>query len=293
MNLRPFLLFLLLLGNGAAAQTGYRIKATIKPYRSGYLYLAYHYGTKQYLIDSAKLNENSEAVFTGTEKLAGGVYMIAFPQKNNWIECMVDKQQHFELSADTSNLFNTIRFTGSTDNALFAEYQQQSYKLGSEIAALQKKLTGATTADAESIRRTMQQKNRELQDYREQFIVKHPQHLLSAIFRVLREPEVPPADKHPGARYDSMFAYQYYKQHYWDGVSFADERLVRTPVFQPKFDRYFAQVLPQHPDTLKAAADDILAASTGPEMFKFVLSSLTDKYVNPSYMGQDAVFVHL
>jgi thiol-disulfide isomerase/thioredoxin len=29
------------------------------------------------------------------------------------------------------------------------------------------------------------------------------------------------------------------------------------------------------------------------EMFKFILSSLTEKYINPKYMGQDAVFVHL
>ena len=28
-------------------------------------------------------------------------------------------------------------------------------------------------------------------------------------------------------------------------------------------------------------------------MFKFLLSTFTDKYVNPTYMGQDAVFVHL
>lgn len=293
MNLRP-LLWLLMFGTlGASAQTGYRIKATIKPFRSGYLYLAYHYGAKQYLIDSAKINERSEAVFIGKEKLPGGVYMVAFPQKNNWIECMVDKEQQFELTADTTDLFGSIRFTGSADNALFADYQQQSYKLGSELTAMQKKLSTASPAEAETLRAGMQQKSKQLQDYREQFIARHPQHLLSAIFRVLREPEVPPADKHPKGRYDSMFAYQYYKQHYWDGVSFADERLVRTPVFQPKFDRYFTQVLPQHPDSLKAAADDILAASTGPEMFKFVLSNLTDKYVNPNYMGQDAVFVHL
>jgi thiol-disulfide isomerase/thioredoxin len=29
------------------------------------------------------------------------------------------------------------------------------------------------------------------------------------------------------------------------------------------------------------------------EMFKFILSSLAEKYVNPKYMGQDAIFVHL
>jgi thiol-disulfide isomerase/thioredoxin len=294
MNLKATLILWLCIGLQAGAQTGYRIKATIRPFKSGNLYLAYHYGTKQYLLDSATLNDKSEAVFLGKEKLAGGVYMIVFPQKNNWIECIVDQQQQFEVLADTTNLFGSIRFTGSSDNTLFAEYQQQSYQLGTEISALQKKLTGASPAEAGEVRKSIDAKSRAMQDYREQFLTKHPKHLLSAIFRTLREPVVPPANQHPGGRYDSMYAYQYYKQHYWDGVSFADDRLVRTPVFQPKFDRYFTQVLPQQPDSLKAAADEILkAAETAPEMFKFVLSNLTDKYVNPSYMGQDAVFVHL
>jgi thiol-disulfide isomerase/thioredoxin len=59
-------------------------------------------------------------------------------------------------------------------------------------------------------------------------------------------------------------------------------------------DRYFNDVLPQHPDSLKLAAGEIIDASrTNPEMFKFILSTLTDKYVNPKFMGQDAVFVYL
>ncbi len=293
MNLKPVVLFLLL-SLQAGAQSPYRIKVTLKPLTRGYLYLAHHYGNKQYLIDSAKLNEKSEAVFAGKEKLPGGVYLVAFPQKNNWIECIVDKQQQFEIIADTSDLFSTIRFSGSEDNILFAEYQQKSYRLGADLGAMQKNLASASPAEAEKIKAAMQEKSNQLQQYREQFLTRYPDHLLSAIFRVLREPVVPPADKHPGGRYDSMYAYQYYKNHYWDGVSFADDRLVRTPVFQPKFDRYFTQVLPQHPDSLKAAADQVLQASAkAPEMFKFVLANLTDKYVNPAFMGQDAVFVHL
>jgi len=52
--------------------------------------------------------------------------------------------------------------------------------------------------------------------------------------------------------------------------------------------------LPQQSDSLIRYADKMLSASKpNEEMFKFVLSSLTDKYVNPRYMGQDAVFVHL
>ena len=295
MNLKGFALLLLMISSQVMAQqAAYQIKVTLKPFTSGYLYLAHHFGNKQYLIDSARINEKSEAVFTGKEKLFGGVYMIVFPQKNSWIECLIDKEQQFSVEADTVNLFRSIRFSGSADNALFAEYQQKSYEIGISLTALQKQIAQATPAEAEKLKVAMQEKSKELQKYREDFMQAHPDHMLTAIFNVLKDPTVPPASQHKNGKYDSAYAYQYYKNHYWDNVSFTDERLVRTPVFQPKLERYFNDVLPQHPDSLKQAAGEIIDASrTNPEMFKFLLSTLTDKYVNPTYMGQDAVFVYL
>ena len=220
--------------------------------------------------------------------------MIVFPKKNSWIECLIDKEQRFAVEADTASLFKSTKFIGSADNALFADYQRKSYELGTSMAALQKQIAQANPADAEKLKVTLQDKSRELQQYREDLMKTHPDHLLTAIFNVLKEPVIPPANQHPGGKYDSAYAYQYYKTHFWDGVSFTDERLVRTPVLQPKLDRYFNSVLPQHPDSLKLAAGEILDASrSNPEMFKFLLSTLTDKYVNPAYMGQDAVFVYL
>jgi Domain of unknown function (DUF5106)/Thioredoxin-like len=294
MNLKGLAIILLFVSTHAFAQPAYQIKVTLKPFTSGYLYLAHHFGKKQYLIDSARINEKSEAVFSGKEKLFGGIYMIVFPQKNSWIECIVDKEQQFSILADTANLFTSTQFLGSMDNSLFAEYQKKSYELGTSIASIQKQIAQASPAEAEKLKASIQEKSSQLQQYRENFMKLHPNHLLTAIFYVLKDPVVPPASEHPNGKYDSLYAYQYYKSHYWDNISFTDERLVRTPVFQTKLDRYFNDVLPQYPDSLKLAAGEILDASrSNPEMFKFLLSTLTDKYVNPTYMGQDAVFVYL
>ena len=279
----------------ATAQKAYEIKAKINPYKDGYFFLAYHFGSKQYLIDSAKIGPNGEAIFSGDQKLQGGIYMIVFPQKNGWVECMVDQQQHFTVTADTADLINSLRYEESADNVLFGEYQKKSFEVGKEMASLRAKMTGKPgdpeydAANARSI-----QLGQEMQQYRVSLQKNHPGHLLTAIFGLLQEPEIPTADKHPGGKYDSVFAYQFYKDHYWDGILLTDERLIRTPVLQGRFDRYFDQVLPQMSDSLNRYADQILAGSRpNEEMFKFFLSSLTDKYVNPKYMGQDAVFVHL
>lgn len=277
------------------AQEGYQIKVTLKPFTKGYLYLGHHFGSKQYIIDSVALNTASEAVFSGKEKLQGGVYMVIFPAKNGWFEMLVDKAQHFAVTADTSDIIGKTKFTGSPDNDLFQEYQKTAQQKGKAIYALQNQLKEKPgRADSAKIKAEIIKLNDEMTQYREQIVRAHPNNLLAAIFRVLQEPKVPEASRHPGGKYDSTFAYQYYKQHYWDGVSFTDERLVRTPVFEPKLQRYFNNVLVQQPDTLIKAADKMLDASeSNKEMFKFLLSTLTEKYINPAYMGQDAVFVNL
>lgn len=277
------------------AQSSYEIKANIKPFNKGYLYLAYHFGNKQYLIDSAKIEPSGDAVFSGTKKLQGGVYLVVFPEKNGWVECMVDKELKFSLKADTSNLLQSLRFENSVDNTVFTEYQQTSFEIGTKMNELRKTMTGkAGDPGYDSVNNQIKKMGQSMQDYRNNLQKKYPTSLLTAIFYLLKDPEIPPASQHPKGKYDSVYAYNYYKNHFWDGISFTDERLIRTPVLQGKFDRYYDEVLPQIPDSLITYADKMLQASkANEEMFKFFLSSLTDKYVNPKYMGQDAVFVHL
>lgn len=295
MRIPLLLMICLALSPFADAQKAYEIKASIKPFNKGYLFLAYHFGSKQYLIDSAKIDAAGQAVFTGTKKLQGGVYMIVFPEKNGWIECMLDQQQQFSVFADTSNIVKGLRFEGSADNTLFADYQKKSFDIGTAVGSLRAKAGGAAEDPAtKEAQAQIKQLSLEMQQYRDALQKKNPQHLLSSIFNLLKDPEVPAAAQHPGGKYDSVFAYNFYKDHYWDGISLSDDRLVRTPVLQGRFDKYFDEVLPQAADSLTRYADKMLvAAKPSEEMFKYVLSSLTDKYVNPKFMGQDAVFVHL
>jgi len=293
ITLIPILSLLLL--SAFSQSTGFAIKANIKPFKSGYLYLAYHFGSKQYLIDSAAIDAAGNALFQGDKKLQGGVYMIVYPQKNGWVECIIDQQQQFSVQADTANLVKGLNYTGSTDNQLFGNYQKKSFETGNAVNTLRKEMTGKPGEPAyDSANARIRRLSIDMQQYRDILQKNNPKHLLSSIFNLLKDPAVPTADKHPGGKFDSVFAYNYYRDHFWDGISFTDERLIRTPVLQGRFDRYYDEVLPQQSDSLIRFADKMLSASKpNEEMFKFVLSSLTDKYVNPRYMGQDAVFVHL
>lgn len=311
MNLRPAMLFLALLGAAAVngqskpatkttqpvakktvttkAPSGYEIRVTIKPFTSGHLFLAHYYGSRQALVDSAPVDRNSQAVFRGKEPLTGGIYLIAYPKKDGYFEAIIDKEQHFSVTADSADLFRSLKFTGSKENLLFKEYQDYTAVVGADINKLQKDYASAATkADSARIMAQLKEKNAALRNYRTQFSKNNPRHLLAQVFNMLNEPQIPETWK------DSALIYQYYKQHYWDGIDLSDNRLLRTPVFQPKFNRYFDDVLSQHPDSLIIEADEMMfAARQSKEMRQYVLSTLTEKYVNPKFMGQDAVFVHL
>jgi hypothetical protein len=131
--------------------------------------------------------------------------------------------------------------------------------------------------------------------------------LLADLFHVLKEPVVPALDGKAGgsagARQgqgagsragDSLFAYHYVKAHYWDSISFTDERLLRTPIFEPRLDKYFRNLVPPQADSIEREADRmLLEARTSKPMFQYLMVYFVQKYVNPEYMGQDAVFVHL
>ncbi len=115
---------------------------------------------------------------------------------------------------------------------------------------------------------------------------------MAIILNAMKEPPYP--SKVPVTRQDSVDNYQYYKSHYWDGISFMDDCVVRTPFFAGKLQRYYRDVITQEPDSIIKDADyKLLLARSSPEMYKYLLNWLTDEYLNPKYMGQDAIFVHL
>jgi hypothetical protein len=283
-------------GFASPPQDGYSIHLHLKPYTSGKVYLGYYYGKIKALADSAMLNNSSDGVFSGKEKLPGGVYFIVSPNRAILFELLIDSVQHFSVSADTTSLPASIVFTGCPDNTIFQAYTRFTAGKGQEIVAAQKELaTKRSKADSTAIREKLKTLNAELQQYRENLTVKYPGSLLAALFRLLKDPVIPPAPKQaPGGKVDSGFAYRYFKAHYWDGVDFTDARLTRTPIFEPKLDKYYHDLVPPEADSIEREADwMLLQARVTPPMFQYLMVYFVQKYVNPEYMGQDAVFVHL
>jgi hypothetical protein len=286
----------LLLTFNVFAQSGYEINVTLKPFKNEWVYLG-HYSGKQYpVVDSVKLNDKSEGVFKGSKELGGGIYLLVYPTKDKFLEILMDKKQHFSVIADTAD-HATKKFINSSDNDLFNEYQKFMAIRGQSMDENNKALKNAQTAkDSAAITETLKKVSGEISDYRKRFINTHPDNILSVLMHLMEEPKIPPAEKHPSGKYDSTFAWRYFKDHYWDGLGFWDDRITRTPasLFEERLDKYYNTLVYQQPDSVIKEIDWMLGyASASTEMTRYLLVKFVNRYLNMKYMWEDAVFVHL
>jgi thiol-disulfide isomerase/thioredoxin len=263
-------------------------------YQSGIAYLTYYSGANLNVEDSAAISKTGLAIFKGNKTLPPGIYSVVFPGKRHTADFLIGKEktQNIKIQADSNNLA-AMKVTGSSEDILFRQYQQyvanQGKLLNEERAAYMRATNAADSAIHE---KKYKDYNNQLNDFRTDLIRQHPQSMMTVLLNAMKEPPYP--TKLPISKQDSIDNYNFYKAHYWDGISFMDDAVVRTPFFKPRLENYYRQVIHPSADSIIKDADyKLLLARSAPEMYKYLLNWLTDEYINPKYMGQDAVFVHL
>ena len=292
---RVLLLLSLLLTISGFAQSGYEINVTFKPFKNQYIYLGHYFGNAYPVIDSAMLNDKSEAVLKGPKKLQGGIYLIGYPNRAGFFEFIVDKEQHFSIIADTATLQKGIQYVNSPDNELFNNYQQQLRIKGKEAEALQQQLKVATNkADSTRIISELQKLDKTISDYRGELMKKNPDNILTVFLNAMKEPELIGRMKEPKTKKDSVDAFVFYKSHFWEGVNFWDGRLAYTTFFEEKIDKYFANLVELNADSVNYELDRMLGpASINEEMTRFLLVKFVTRYMAQKFMWEDAILVHL
>ncbi len=273
---------------------GYNIPVSLTPLKNTWIYLGCYFSKYKNLADSAWLNEKSQGVFKGKQKLPQGIYFVVSPNKVLLFEFLMDKQQNFSIKADTANL-NLVTITGSADNLLFQNYTRFLAQKAPQLNQLQQQLVTAKNAkDSGALKSVLAKGNKELNDYRQNIMKNNPISMLAKFFFTMKRPEIPAMPVLQNGKADSTYPYRYVKEHWWDGVSFDDESLVRTPFFEPKLDEYFKYyVVPDADSVISEVNYMLLVSRETPEMFKYLLGKFTDKYINPEYMGQEKVFLFL
>lgn len=274
---------------------GFKIKVKINGLRDTICHLANHYGDKQYITDSARVDHNGVCSFEGKEDLAGGIYLVVVPSRN-YFEIVIDKEQKFSVETDLDSLTQHAVFTGSAENKLFNDYQRYMILKQQESVRL-RDLYNSAKENPDS---SKYYKNRltviddEVLDYRKKLMANNPKSFVAKIIRTMEEPDIPEVPKDANGKPDSSYVFKYFKSHFLDNVDFSDARLLRTPLLQQKIHQYIDNLTVQMPDSIIVSCDTVIQRTkANKEVFKYAVVTLTNHYETSKIMGFDAIFVHL
>ena len=277
---------------------GFRISGRVKGLKDTTVVLAHYFGATQYIPkDTARIDGAGNFVFEGQKTLPTGLYLVVTP-KHGYVQFVIpDANQQFSFQTDTANVIKNMRVTGSKENELFYNYQQQLAKLNDEAQALnlQKKLR-SDAASAAMVNKQMNELQKRGWDERNQFLKANAGTFTVKLLKAAGEPEVPTAPKAANGRPDSVWVFNYFKSHFWDDFDFADERFVRTPFLQQKLDRYLKELTVQNADSLIKEADFLVGkaqAGNSKEVKSHVIWYITSQYEQPKVVGTDGLYVHM
>jgi len=282
----------LLIAVTAYSQKGHNIEFKINGLANDTVYLAYHYGSKVYVEDTLVLDKQGITITKGNDTIPSGLYLLFLPS-GKYFDLIIDKDQHFYFENDTSNFIQAAKIKGSDENLYFYEYQQNLEKKYTELDANLVMLESAfTSADSIKIKAKIELIETEIETYRTETNKKHANYFYTKLILSSKHPE--PPKKLIESSTDSLFAYRYYKTHYFDYTDFTDVRMLRTPTFEKSILTYLNQLIALHPDSAILECEQMLDKAKGNyEIWRFVLTAQFQVFNRSSIMGMDKVFIYL
>lgn len=272
---------------------GYEIKVKIDNYEGKSAKLGFHYGNKQYIKDSAKVEADGWMTFKGAKELDAGIYLLIMQPKNVYFELLVEKgQQNFSCETDTKDIPAKMKIKGSKENEIYYEYLNT---VSDKREALQTLKDETKTADAVKkvdIAKKITAKETEIDLYQRDFIKKNTETFAAAIVRASKDIDLPTFTGTDNEMRTKR--YFWYKQHFFDNYDLGNDRMIRTPLEFSRVDYYVTKLTSQQPDSIIQSVDRVLdMMKTAPDAFKFFCTHYLNLYAKSDIIGQDAVYVHM
>lgn len=263
-------------------------------------YLISYYGDRRVKVDSAFTSplQRNKVLFKADTTLLSGVYLVVNQRRMQLFEFVIDKSQQFSVELDTMNTIQTIVVKNSPETALFYEYLKGLTQKQDSVREMEKVLDYAQKTNNPDLFNSKYAEYlnaiTKIELYTKTFVEKNPKEIIAKALKMNIEITMPPLPILPDGTKDSTWGWQYYKAHYWDNVDLTDVRMVRTPIFGSKIKTFFDEVVFQHPDSMSVEIDALLDKTrASKEMFRYMLTWLTDKYQQSMVVSHEAVFVHL
>lgn len=272
-----------------------KIKFKVANQKDTTVFLVKYYGKGMYYADTA-IMKNGNVEFDGS-KQKPGVLALLLPGVKYFD--FIYNNEEVILETSSPDFIPNMLVKKSEENKLFIPYMQfitKNRKAVNEL--LKKRETIQNKEDAEYIKLTTEIDaiSESVIKYQEDLVTKNSAKLVGKIVKMSMDIKIPEAPKNEkGQVIDSNFAYNYYRDHYFDNVDLKDDRIINGPIFYNKLDEYFGKkMLIQHPDTIvKYGILFLDKLDPKSEMFKYCLTHITSNAEKSNIMGMDKVFVRM
>ncbi len=251
---------------------------------------------QNYLADSAQIGPTGQMVFKRQEAYFPGLLYLLLPGDIN-IQMLVDLDQTFTLSTSLANPVGAMNVEGSVDNQLLYDALKYDEKQRPLVQAASSKMARFKPGTPEYLPAKTEQDKlvEERRLYLEKHFKENPTSLFTSFKRAGQNPDLRDSYKPDGTIDTLRYSYNY-RQRFWDGMDFNDERLLYTPVVSKMLERYITELTPQHPDSVvKYSISLVDRVVSKPEFFKYFANWIVLKYdpKESTLMDPQAVFVNM
>jgi peroxiredoxin len=253
------------------------------------------YADQQFRADSGVVQGNM-LVFTRNQPYRPGHYFAYFPDGTS-VQMLIDADQQFTLTAQGGNIVGSMQVEGSEDNTLlydalkFEASQQDDFRrVGQALRSLQ-----AGTPEYNNFKAERDQLVAQRMAYLDGLFAKAPNSLFTSFKRSGQNPVLREI-RGANGQIDEVAQVTAYRYDFWEGVDFADARLLATPVIINKLRRFMTELTPQNADSIKKSADFLMEKVLNyPDFYKFFANWITLEYEpgQSTVMDSDAIHVHM
>lgn len=274
----------------AEAKPTYKITLQIEGATDSVVYIGYYRGQNRYICDTAFNNGKGKFVFEGKRELEPGMYFFT-NDRDRLVEFVVYHEKlNFKFKTDEHNWNLNMTVKGSHQNEVLYNYQRASYRLYTETEEARRNLDSAAFV-------AFQHKQRlRLDSVQYDILERYPESMIAKMMAATKDIDVPTVDS-DGNTLTPRQRYEYVLAHYFDNMPLDDDFLVRTPktVFYQRVMDYVDKTMHGLPPAMICPLLDSLIdrSEPAPEVFKWLVMTLTEKYLQSNIMVYDEVYVHL
>ena len=273
-----------------------QISFKIEGYTEGVAQLIGVYADANYLADSAKIATDGSFQFVKPEGYFDGFFYVMLPDQTNF-QVLVANGEKGIIRAKRGDILNTLQVEQSLENKLF--YENQRFQMGLEqrfnavAAEMKKSMPGSPKLD--SLRAVQQNLLKEREGILTDLKEKYP----NAFFTKFKLAGQNPKYRFvylPNGSMDSIETMNNYRDDWWIGFDFSEDRLARTPVFLNKLKKYMTELTVQSPEMVVKSATNIIDKTLqNKELFKVAANWITynNKPMVSKMMDCDAVYAQL